>query len=457
MPMRTMPSAPEAEASLLGTMMLYDRSARDAIEEGLSEEDFYVDVNRRIYHAALSLYREGKQVDLTSVSTRLKDTGELDTVGGIAYLANLTNAAVTSYNTKSYVQIIRDKALTRNMILACQKIAEEGLEGQTDVNAYMDEAEKAITDVSRNRRTTEFKSTPELMTGVLDQIHRMSDNRSDVTGIRTGFRDLDHLTHGFQPGDLIILAARPSMGKTAVALNLAMNIAAYQPDRAVAIFSLEMSAESLAMRLLSGRSRIPGDNLKTGRLDNDQWNRVNEAAASLRKNKIYIDDTSGIKTAEIFSKCRKLQAEQGLSMVLIDYIQLITGSSNGRGGDFNRQQEVSEISRQLKALARELKVPVIALSQLSRSVEAREDKKPQLSDLRESGAIEQDADIVMLLFRKSYYDEEAKAQAEKTGTEELEINVAKHRNGATRKVFLMFEPNTNALMNLDRRPDGGGQ
>lgn len=325
MPMRTMPSAPEAEASLLGTMMLYDRSARDAIEEGLSEEDFYVDVNRRIYHAALSLYREGKQVDLTSVSTRLKDTGELDTVGGIAYLANLTNAAVTSYNTKSYVQIIRDKALTRNMILACQKIAEEGLEGQTDVNAYMDEAEKAITDVSRNRRTTEFKSTPELMTGVLDQIHRMSDNRSDVTGIRTGFRDLDHLTHGFQPGDLIILAARPSMGKTAVALNLAMNIAAYQPDRAVAIFSLEMSAESLAMRLLSGRSRVPGDNLKTGRLDNDQWNRVNEAAASLRKNKIYIDDTSGIKTAEIFSKCRKLQAEQGLSMVLIDYIQLITG------------------------------------------------------------------------------------------------------------------------------------
>ena len=212
-----MPSAPEAEASLLGTMMLYDRSARDAIEEGLSEEDFYVDVNRRIYHAALSLYREGKQVDLTSVSTRLKDTGELDTVGGIAYLANLTNAAVTSYNTKSYVQIIRDKALTRNMILACQKIAEEGLEGQTDVNTYMDEAEKAITDVSRNRRTTEFKSTPELMTGVLDQIHRMSDNRSDVTGIRTGFRDLDHLTHGFQPGDLIILAARPSMGKTAVA------------------------------------------------------------------------------------------------------------------------------------------------------------------------------------------------------------------------------------------------
>ena len=307
-----------------------------------------------------------------------------------------------------------------------------------------------MLDISRNRRTTEFRDRHELFNSVVEQIHRYSDQGSDVTGIRTGFRDLDRLTHGFQRGDLIILAARPSMGKTAVALNLAMNAASCQPNEAVAIFSLEMSAESLAMRLLSARSRVPGDALRTGHLQgNDDWNRLNEASANLKKTKIFIDDKSAIKVAEIFSKCRRLKNEHGLSMVLIDYIQLITGNGGGRG-EVNRQQEVSEISRSLKALARELEVPVIALSQLSRNVESREDKRPQLSDLRESGAIEQDADIVMLLFRKSYYDDEAKQEAENTGSEELEINVAKHRNGATRRIYLAFEPKTNALMSIER-------
>ena len=448
MPVGVLPSAPEAEASLLGTMMVYPNAARTGMEEGLSEDDFFVDVNRRIFTAVSSLYHEGSPVDLTTVSTRLKDLGQLELVGGFAYLTSLTDAAVTSHNTKHYVAMIHDKAVLRKLIEAAQTIVEEGTSGQADINEYLDQSEKAILDVSRSRRVSEFKGSPELMTSVLDMIQKMSDNHSDITGLKTGFRDLDHVTHGLQKGDLIILAARPSMGKTAVALNLALNVALYQPKQAVAIFSLEMAAEQLAMRLLSARSRVAGDKLKTGYLTNEEWNRVNEAAGELKMLKLYVDDTPGIKTTDIFSKCRRLQAEQGLSLVLIDYIQLITGNSSGRN-EVNRQQEVSEISRNLKALARELGVPVIALSQLSRLVEQRENKHPQLSDLRESGAIEQDADIVMMLYRESYYNQEMKDNLDPDASEPLEINIAKHRNGATRRINVAFEASTNALMNIE--------
>lgn len=448
MPVGVLPSAPEAEASLLGTMMVYPNAARTGMEEGLSEDDFFVDVNRRIFTAVSSLYHEGSPVDLTTVSTRLKDMGQLELVGGFAYLTSLTDAAVTSHNTKHYVALIHDKAVLRKLIETAQTIVEEGTSGQADINEYLDQSEKAILDVSRSRRVSEFKGSPELMTSVLDMIQKMSDNHSDITGLKTGFRDLDHVTHGLQKGDLIILAARPSMGKTAVALNLALNVALYQPKQAVAIFSLEMAAEQLAMRLLSARSRVAGDKLKTGYLTNDEWNRVNEAAGELKMLKLYVDDTPGIKTTDIFSKCRRLQAEQGLSLVLIDYIQLITGNTGGRN-EVNRQQEVSEISRNLKALARELNIPVIALSQLSRSVEQRENKHPQLSDLRESGAIEQDADIVMMLYRESYYNQEMKDNLDPDASEPLEINIAKHRNGATRRINVAFEASTNALMNIE--------
>ncbi len=448
MPVGVLPSAPEAEASLLGTMMVYPNAARTGMEEGLSEEDFFVDVNRRIFTAVSSLYHEGSPVDLTTVSTRLKDLGQLELVGGFAYLTSLTDAAVTSHNTKHYVALIHDKAVLRKLIETAQTIVEEGTSGQADINEYLDQSEKAILDVSRSRRVSEFKGSPELMTSVLDMIQKMSDNHSDITGLKTGFRDLDHVTHGLQKGDLIILAARPSMGKTAVALNLALNVALYQPRQAVAIFSLEMAAEQLAMRLLSARSRVAGDKLKTGYLTNEEWNRVNEAAGELKMLKLYVDDTPGIKTTDIFSKCRRLQAEQGLSLVLIDYIQLITGNTGGRN-EVNRQQEVSEISRNLKALARELGIPVIALSQLSRSVEQRENKHPQLSDLRESGAIEQDADIVMMLYRESYYNQEMKDNLDPDASEPLEINIAKHRNGATRRINVAFEASTNALMNIE--------
>ena len=442
---RQMPSAPEAEASLLGTMMVYHDAARTAMEEGVSEDDFYTDANRRIFSAMVSLYNQGSPIDLTTVYTRLQDMNLLDQAGGIEYLTRISDAAVTSANTKSYVTMIHNKSITRQMITAAEAIVNNGFEGGEDVDAYLDASEKAVLDVSRNRKAGEFKTPQELVSSVLENIRQMSENNSEITGLKTGFRELDSTIHGLQRGDMIVVAARPSMGKTAVSLNLALNVALYNRPGAVAIFSLEMAAEQLEMRLLGARSHVHLEFLKTGRLSTDQWNAVNEAASDLAQSEIYIDDTPGIKMAEIFSKCRRLQADRGLNLVLIDYIQLISGSG---GRSESRQQEVSEISRNLKAMARELKVPVIALSQLSRTVEQRENKRPMLSDLRESGAIEQDADIVMMLYRESYYDEAAKEEADKTGSERLEINIAKHRNGAVRKVYLAFEAPTNALYNI---------
>lgn len=449
---KELPSALEAEASLLGTMMVYPNSARLAIEEGLDQDDFFSEANRNIFIAASELYREGTPIDFTTVSTRLEDKNQLDKSGGISYLTDLLEASVTSANTKNYVNLIRDKALMRSMIETAEKIAQEGFDGQPNVDEYLDKAEKAVLEVSHNRRAGEFKSTPSLMTTVLDNIHKMAESKSDVTGIKTGFVELDRTLHGLQRGDLIIIAARPSMGKTAVALNVAMNVAMYQPDQAVAIFSLEMGAESLATRLLSAKSQIMADKMKSGRLSDTDWNQLNEAAGELRAAKIYIDDNAVCKVSDIAAKARRLQAEQGLSMIMVDYIQLVTGDR--RGGE-NRQQEVSDISRGMKSVARELNVPVVALSQLSRSVEQRENKRPMLSDLRESGAIEQDADVVMMLYRDSYYNETAKQEADQNNSEMLEINIAKHRNGATRRINLAFQANTNALYNVSGQDFGG--
>lgn len=450
---KVLPSAPEAEASLLGTMMVYPNAARLAMEEGLSRDDFFLEANRNIFIAASQLYQEGSPIDLATVSTRLSDQNVLEKSGGIAYLTQLVDASVTSYNTKNYINLIKDKALMRRMIETAARIAEDGMEGQTSVDDYLDAAEKQILEVSHNRRAGEFKSSQVVMNDVLANIHKMAEAHSNVTGMKTGFEALDNTLHGFQRGDLIIIAARPSMGKTAVALNVAMNVAMYQPDAAVALFSLEMGAESLGMRMLSAKSGIKADNLKTGQLSDDDWNRVNEAAGELRSAHIYIDDNPMTKVADIASKARRLQAEHkgGLSLIMIDYIQLITGDRRNAGE--NRQQEVSDISRGLKNVARELQVPVIALSQLSRTVEQRENKRPMLSDLRESGAIEQDADVVMMLYRDSYYNEAAKEEAEKNNSEQLEINIAKHRNGATRKIMLAFQANTNALFNISGQTD----
>lgn len=446
---RQMPSSLESEQSLLGTMLVYANSVSTAIEAGLNSSDFYLDGHRKIYSAIFDLQSEGKPVDMTTVTNRLNENKCLPQVGGIEYLMQLCDSAVTSANTKTYVEIIQNKAFMRNLIETSQMIAEEGLDGQSDVDDFLDSAEKRILSVTRTRRTSEFRTGAEVINSVLENIQKMSDNHSPITGVATGFKDLDRLTHGFQSGDLIILAARPSMGKTAFALNLGMNIAQLEPKKAIALFSLEMPAEQLISRILSAKSTVMGDHLKTGYLSTGEWNQLSEAVTELKGTKIFIDDTPGVRVSEVFSKCRKLQSEHGLSCIIIDYIQLLSGS--GKTGD-NRQQEVSEISRNLKALARELKIPLIALSQLSRGVEARTDKRPMMSDLRESGALEQDADIIMLMFRESYYDDEKKEEAIKNGIETVEVDVAKHRNGATRRIDVAFKADINAFYNIDKNP-----
>lgn len=438
---RQMPSSVDAEQALLGSFLIYPSSVRIASEEGLRSDEFFLEAHRKIYNVIEALSNEGKPVDAASVASRLSDLGQLSSVGGLEYIMQLADSSVTSASSKYYIELIQSKALLRALIETAQSIAEDGMQNQAELETVMDEAEKRILDVTRRRKTGDFKSSSEVVNTVIENIHKMSTQKSGVTGVATGYRDLDNTTNGFQRGDLIILAARPSMGKTAFALNVAMQIAQLN-HQAAAIFSLEMPAEQLISRMLSAKSRVPGGQLRTGFLNNNEWNQLNEAAADLKATKIFIDDSPNIRVSEIYSKCRKLQSEHGLAVILIDYIQLITGS--GRSGD-NRQQEVSEISRGLKGLARELQVPVIALSQLSRLVERREDKRPMLSDLRESGALEQDADIVMFLYRNEYYQREKSEE----GTEKTEINIAKHRNGPTRTIELAFERNINAFYNYE--------
>ena len=401
MPLKVMPSALEAEASLLGTMMIYPRSARIAMEEGLSEDDFYAEANKRIFKAIDSLYQEGAAIDITTTSTRLKDLGTLESVGGFSYLTRLTDAAVTSANTKNYVTMVHDKAIMRNMIETAERIAEEGYAGQTDINEYLDQAEKSILNISHNRKTNDFAASPEIFNNVLVKIQQMAEQKSLITGVETGFRDFDRITHGFQRGDLVILAARPSMGKTAFVLNIAENVAVKQKI-GTAIFSLEMSNIQLINRMLSLETNIEAQKFRKGDLTAANWDNLIDGADTLAASSLIIDETPSISITELRSRCRKYKAEYDIGLIIIDYLQLMTG-----GGKSNsRQEEVAEISRSLKAIARELNVPVIALSQLSRSLESRQDKRPMLSDLRESGSIEQDADVVMLMSR--YYDKEKK-------------------------------------------------
>lgn len=435
---RSMPHSIEAEQALLASMIMYPSSVLIASDEGLAADDFYLDAHRKIYNVIQIIHNEGKLVDATTLIARLNDLQTLQQVGGMDYILQLTDVSVASASMKYYIEIVQSKAAARRLIETAQKIAEDGLEGQSELEILMDRAEKEILDVTRARKTGDFKKSETVVKNVIDNIHRMSENHTSITGIETQFRDLDRTTNGFQRGDLIILAARPSVGKTALALNFALRVAQIQPDEAVAIFSLEMPAEQLISRMLSAQSMVPVSNLRTGYLSNEEWRALDNAADRLSATRINIDDTSNIRVSEIFSKCRKLKADQGLSLVIIDYIQLISG--NGKNSD-NRQQEVSDISRSLKALARELNVPVIALSQLSRSVEKREDKRPMLSDLRESGALEQDADLVILLYRDEYYKKEKSEES----TEKAEVNIAKHRNGATRVINLAFQKDISAF------------
>lgn len=435
---KTMPYSLEAEESLLGNLLIYKEALREVTDAGLLSEDFYFEKHQRIFAIISDMHSRGQDVDTVSLSVGLKDYDCFEKYGGMDYLLRLTSATVSNANTKEYIRIIKNKAYARKLILTANSIMNKGYDGSVDIYELLSTAEQAFSEINRSRNISDFIDSQTVFTQALKKIHKIHDQGSVITGVKSMYNDLDRLTTGFQNGDLIILAARPSVGKTALALNIALHAAATSGG-AIAIFSLEMPAEQLAIRMLSAKSMIAGQKLRTGQLSNDDWSKLDDAVGTLRKQLLFIDDTPGIKLHDMFAKCRTLANKYGLSLVIVDYIQLV----QGQGRFESRQQEVSEISRQLKALARDLKVPVIALSQLSRSVERREDKRPMLSDLRESGSIEQDADLVLFLYREEYYNR--KEESEKPATEEVELSLAKHRNGPTGMIKLIFERDINAF------------
>ena len=441
---KEMPHSIEAEQSILGAMLVYPSLVRTVVDQDLHAEEFYVEAHQRIFRCMMDLHENGQNVDVTTLITRLNDTSQLTLVGGADYVIKLSDSAVSSANGVFYIDIIKQRYHLRRLIETAEKIAEEGFDSSSSLDDVLDHAEKEILEVTRSRRASEFQSSKEVVSRVIKELVALRESDNHITGVRTGYQDLDRMTNGFQRGDLIILAARPAMGKTALALNLGMYTALRNPG-AVAFFSLEMPAESLMKRLLSAKSQVEGNKLRGGNISDDELNRLNEAGNELGAAKIFIDDSASIKVSQIFSKCRKLMSEYGLSLIVIDYLQLISGS--GRGGGDNRQQEVSEISRNLKILAKEMNCPVIALSQLSRSVEQRTDKQPMLSDLRESGAIEQDADIVMFLYREDYYKKTSEQEERSDINEVVDLNLAKHRNGSVGHVSLVFNKSISAFYN----------
>ncbi|MFJ7932204.1 MULTISPECIES: replicative DNA helicase [Bacillaceae] len=439
---RIPPQNIEAEQAVLGAIFL-EPSSLTVTSEVLIPEDFYRSSHQKIFNVMLKLNDEGKAVDLITVTEELAATKNLEEVGGVSYLSELAGSVPTAANIEYYARIVEEKSLLRRLIRTATNIAQEGYSREDEVEELLGEAEKTIMEVAQRKNSGSFQNIKDVLVATYDNIEVLTNRKGDVTGIPTGFAELDRMTAGFQRNDLIIVGARPSVGKTAFALNIAQNVAT-KTEENVAIFSLEMGAEQLVMRMLCAEGNINAQNLRTGSLTDEDWRKLTMAMGSLSNAGIYIDDTPGVRIGEIRSKCRRLKQEHGLGMILIDYLQLIQG--DGRSGD-NRQQEVSEISRSLKALARELKVPVIALSQLSRGVEQRQDKRPMMSDIRESGSIEQDADIVAFLYRDDYYDKESENK------NIIEIIIAKQRNGPVGTVSLAFVKEYNKFVNLERRFD----
>ncbi|WP_153126917.1 replicative DNA helicase [Peribacillus tepidiphilus] len=439
---RIPPQNIEAEQAVLGAIFL-EPSSLTLASEILIPEDFYRTSHQKIFSVMLSLNDHGKAVDLITVTEELSASKSLEDVGGITYLSELASSVPTAANIEYYARIVEEKSLLRRLIRTATNIAQDGYTREDEVEVLLSEAEKSIMDVAQRKNAGAFQNIKDILVRTYDNIEVLANRKGDITGIPTGFTELDRMTAGFQRNDLIIVAARPSVGKTAFALNIAQNVAT-KTDENVAIFSLEMGAEQLVMRMLCAEGNINAQNLRTGSLTDEDWRKLTMAMGSLSNAGIYIDDTPGVRISDIRSKCRRLKQEHGLGMILIDYLQLIQGS--GRSGE-NRQQEVSEISRSLKALARELQVPVIALSQLSRGVEQRQDKRPMMSDIRESGSIEQDADIVAFLYRDDYYDKETENK------NIIEIIIAKQRNGPVGTVQLAFVKEYNKFVNLERRFD----
>lgn len=442
---RLPPQNIEAEQAVIGAIFL-EPTALTLASEILIPEDFYRAAHQKIFNAMLKLNDTGKAVDLITVTEELAATKILEDIGGVSYLSEVAGSVPTAANIEYYANIVGEKALLRKLIRTATGIAQDGYTREDEVESLLSEAEKSIMEVAQRRNAGAFHNIKDVLVRTYDNIETLHQRTGDVTGIPTGFAELDRMTAGFQRNDLIIVGARPSVGKTAFALNIAQNVAVKSGEN-VAIFSLEMGAEQLVMRMLCAEGNIDAQRLRTGSLTDEDWGKLTMAMGSLSNAGIFIDDTPGVRISDLQAKCRRLKQEHGLGMILIDYLQLILGS--GRGGE-NRQQEVSEISRSLKQLARELQVPVIALSQLSRGVEQRQDKRPMMSDIRESGSIEQDADIVAFLYRDDYYDKESENK------NIIEIIIAKQRNGPTGTVSLAFVKEYNKFVNLERRFDDAG-
>ena len=442
---RVLPHSITAEQSVIGAMFLSKYAINRATEE-LYPELFYLDSHAKMFEVIKELADEKKPIDLTTVIEALNAKNYLDKIGGVEYLTEVVNSVPSAANVDYYIEIVRDKAILRRLIEVSTEITTESYDANESTNEILDDAEKKILNVIKNRKASEFKSIAEVVTNAQNILEELAQNEGNITGISTGFNALDNLTSGLHGSEFIVVAARPAMGKTAFAVNLATNIAI--SGKTVALFNLEMSAEQLAMRMISSIGHVEGSKLRSGSLSNEDWEGINEAISTLADAKLYIDDSPGLTASEIRAKCRRLaSSDDGLGIVIIDYLQLLSGSARYAG---NRQQEVSEISRLLKTMALELNVPVVALAQLSRAVELREDKRPIMSDLRESGSIEQDADIVAFLYRDDYYNKKAAIHPDISLSE---LIVAKHRNGATDTIELLFERNFSTFKNYEKKVD----
>ena len=438
---REYPHDIEAERSLLGSMLISGDTCHEILSLA-TKDDFYLDSHRILFEAMLAVDGQGNPVDVTTLTSYLMDKKLLDKIGGVDYLLQLSESVPTTAHSQYYLKILNEKSLLRKLIKESTDIIESAYNDIDNINDYIGNVEKNFLNVTRDRNAGEFKSVKSVIQNVTDRLIMLQKADGRISGVKTGYYDLDKLTSGFQKGDLIILAARPSVGKTAFALNIAYNVS-LKSDDAVAVFSLEMPAEQLIQRIICAAGSLNAESLRSGSILKEANERYYAAAEKVGKCNLYIDDTPGIRVGEIAAKCRRLKRDHGLKMIVIDYLQLISGSANSRE---SRQQEVSDISRQLKMIARELEVPVLALSQLSRSVEKRDNKRPVLSDLRESGAIEQDADIVAFIHREDYQD--PKKEAETQGA--TDIIIAKHRNGALADIRLVFQKQYSKFSNPAR-------
>ena len=432
----------EAEQAVLGSM-LADSEAVNAAVEVLKEEAFYRDDNRVIYQAIINLYNKSEPIDILTLKDELESMNKFEQVGGYEYLASLPDKVPTTANVQKYIKIVEEKSILRNLIRTANEIIELGYNPTEDVEDIMDGAEKKIFDIMQSKNQKGYSPIKDVLVESFTKLEELYNRKQHITGVPTGFSELDYKTAGLHGSELILVAARPAMGKTAFALNIATN-AALRGNAPVAIFSLEMSKDQLVNRILCSEAMVDSNKVRTGKLEEDDWIKLAGAIGPLSESEIYIDDTPGISVMEIRTKCRKLKKEKKIGLVVIDYLQLVQGSNKRIG---SREQEISEISRSLKILAKEINVPVIALSQLSRAVEQRPDHRPMLSDLRESGAIEQEADIVMFLYRDDYYNKESEKK------DIAEVIIAKQRGGSTGTVELLWMGNYTKFVNLEKRFD----